>query len=139
MKKLIPILLCLVLALGLFACTKESTGSLWDTATYTADAEVGEGSKTLTLEVTMEEKTITLTVHTDAETVGAALLENGIIAGDEGPYGLYIKEVIGVTADYDVDQTYWAFYIDGEYATTGVSETPVNDADAFRLEYTGIA
>ena len=57
MKKLIPILLCLVLALGLFACTKESTGSLWDTATYTADAEVGEGSKTLTLEVTMEEKT----------------------------------------------------------------------------------
>ncbi|MBP3318752.1 MAG: DUF4430 domain-containing protein [Oscillospiraceae bacterium] len=136
MKKLIPILLCLVLALGLFACTKESTGSLWDTATYTADAEVGEGSKTLTLEVTMEEKTITLTVHTDAETVGAALLENGIIAGDEGPYGLYIKEVIGVTADYDVDQTYWAFYIDGEYGMEGIDLTELSEDAVYGLTRT---
>lgn len=136
MKKCISILLCLVLALGLFACARESEGSLWDKAAYTADAEVGEGSKTLTLEVTMEEKTITLTVHTDAETVGAALLEQGIIAGEEGAYGLYIKEVIGVTADYDADQTYWAFYIDGEYATTGIDLTELSEDVVYGLTHT---
>lgn len=136
MKKAISILLCLVLALGLFACAKETTGSLWDNATYTADAEMGEGSKTLTLEVTMEEKTITLTVHTDAETVGAALLEQGLISGDPGDYGLYIKDVIGVTADYDTDNAYWAFYIDGEYAITGIDLTELSEDAVYALTYT---
>lgn len=136
MKKAISILLCLVLALGLFACAKETTGSLWDNATYTADAEMGEGSKTLTLEVTMEEKTITLTVHTDAETVGAALLEQGLINGDQGEYGLYIKDVIGVTADYDTDKAYWAFYIDGEYAITGIDLTELSEDAVYALAYT---
>ena len=136
MKKTISLLLCLVLALGLFACAKETEGSLWDNAAYTADAELGEGSKTIRVDVTMEEKTITLTVHTDAETVGAALQDEGLISGEEGAYGLYIKDVIGVTADYDADQAYWAFYIDGEYAMTGIDLTEISEDAVYGLTYT---
>ena len=59
-------------------------------------------------------------IHTDKKMVGEALQECGLLEGEDGPYGLYVKTVNGITADYDVDQTYWAFYINGEYAMTGV-------------------
>ena len=62
-------------------------------------------------------------IHTDKTTVGEALLEVKLIEGEDGPYGLYVKSVNGITADYDVDQTYWAFYINGEMAMTGVDKT----------------
>ena len=65
------------------------------------------------------------TVKTDSETVGEALQAVEIIHGDMGDYGLYVKEVNGIVADYDVDGTYWAFYIDGEYAMSGVDTTDV--------------
>lgn len=64
-------------------------------------------------------------IHTDKTTVGEALLEVKLIEGEDGPYGLYVKSVNGITADYDVDQTYWAFYINGEMAMTGVDATNV--------------
>ena len=64
-------------------------------------------------------------IHTDKPTVGEALLEIKLIEGEDGPYGLYVKTVNGITADYDVDQTYWAFYINGEMAMTGVDATNV--------------
>lgn len=64
-------------------------------------------------------------VHTDKTTVGEALLDVDLIAGDESEYGLYVKTVNGITADYDVDQTYWAFYVNGEYASTGVDATAI--------------
>ena len=64
-------------------------------------------------------------IHTDKKTVGEALLEVELIEGEEGAYGLYVKKVNGITADYDVDQTYWAFYINGKMAMTGVDTTNV--------------
>ena len=53
---------------------------------------------------------------------------------EEGDYGLYVKTVNGVTADYDVDQTYWAFYINGEYASTGVDATSVTAGDTYSFK-----
>lgn len=73
-------------------------------------------------------------VYSDAETVGAALLELGMIAGDESDYGLYVKTVNGITADYDVDKTYWAFYINGEYATTGVDSTKIEEGATYTFK-----
>ena len=64
-------------------------------------------------------------IHTDKTTVGEALLELELIEGEESSYGLYVKTVNGITADYDVDQTYWAFYINGEMAMSGVDTTNV--------------
>ena len=64
-------------------------------------------------------------IHTDKTVVGDALLELGLIEGEEGPYGLYVKKVNGITAEYEVDGTYWAFYIGDDYGMTGVDMTEI--------------
>ena len=51
------------------------------------------------------------------------LLKLGVIAGEDSDYGLYVKTVNGETADYDKDGAYWAFYVNGEYAMSGVDYT----------------
>ena len=137
MKKLTSIILALTLILCLAACgdTADKAG-IWANAVYTENTTLGEGAKTVTLDVTIEDKTVTFTVKTDADTVGAALLDNGIITGEDGPYGLYIKSVNGVVADYDIDQSYWAFYIDGEYAMSGVDTTEIAEGATYSLVYT---
>lgn len=73
-------------------------------------------------------------IHTDKTTVGDALLELELIAGDAGDFGLYVKTVNGITADYDVDQTYWAFYVNGEYAMTGVDSTTIEDGASYSFK-----
>lgn len=73
-------------------------------------------------------------INTDKTTVGDALTELGLISGDESEYGLYVKKVNGITADYDKDSTYWAFYIDGEYATTGVDSTEVKAGTTYAFK-----
>ena len=65
-------------------------------------------------------------IHTQESTVGAALLKEGLIEGEEGPYGLYVKSVNGITAIYEEDGSYWAFYEDGEYALAGVDQTEID-------------
>jgi hypothetical protein len=73
-------------------------------------------------------------IHTDKKTVGEALLDVDMIAGDKGEYGLYVKTVNGITADYDVDKTYWAFYVDGEYATSGVDTTNIEEGKTYSFK-----
>lgn len=88
----------------------QKTG-LWENALYTKDTTLGSGKKTVTVEVEAEENKITFTVKTDAETLGDALLENKLVEGDEGQYGLFLTSVNGIKADYSADGSYWAFYI----------------------------
>ena len=73
-------------------------------------------------------------IHTDKTTVGDALLEVDLIAGETSEYGLYVKTVNGITADYDVDQTYWAFYVNGEYATAGVDSTTIEEGATYSFK-----
>jgi len=99
--------------------------------------KLGEGKLQFALTVVDKEGNETLfDIHTDKETVGDALLELKLISGENGDYGLYVKTVNGITADYDKDGTYWAFYINGEYASTGVDSTKVTDgfSYAFKVE-----
>ena len=56
--------------------------------------------------------------------------------GTEGAYGLMINTVNGETADYSVDQSYWSFIINGEYAMEGMNTTPITDGGQYKLEYT---
>lgn len=73
-------------------------------------------------------------IHTDKETVGDALLELEMIAGEDGDFGLYVKAVNGIAADYDVDNTYWAFYVNGEYAMSGVDTTTIEEGTAYMFK-----
>ena len=87
---------------------------------------LGEGQTVFNFVVVDGEgKETNFEIHTDKTSVGEALLELKLIEGEDGAYGLYVKKVNGITADYDVDQTYWAFYINGEMAMTGVDATDV--------------
>ena len=115
--------------------------STTDTAPYneadvSSDVTVlGEGSVSFPLTVVDGDgNTTQFEIHTDKETVGQALLALELIAGDDGEYGLYVKTVNGVTVDYDTDGKYWAFYIDDEYAMTGVDSTPITDGSSYSFK-----
>ena len=136
-RKITALTLIVLTVLALAACfnTVDAEG-LWENATYRRDMEFGKGERVVTVVVAAGESSVTFTINTDKETVGAALLEHQLIAGEDGAYGLYVKTVNGILADYDVDQSYWAFYINGEYAMTGVDTTPITDGEIYKLEYT---
>ena len=132
MKKFLAIVLALVLALGLAGCG--SAPAAKGGAVVTDGAVLGEGAHSFTLEIKdAEGKAVTATINTDEETVGAALSKLDIILGEQSEYGLYVKVVNGITADYDKDQTFWAFYVDGASSQTGVDMTAVTDGSVYTL------
>ena len=96
--------------------------------------ETQQGGKEITINVDhLNGDDTTFTIHTDAEYLRAALEGNGLIAGDESEFGMYVKSVNGMSADYEADGYYWSLYVDGEYATTGVDTTPVTDGGSYSL------
>ena len=151
-KSTLALILALLMTLCLFACkqqaetpettagTSENGGAiapegLWKDATYLEDTEFGEGAKTVKVKVIAEDKSVTFTVKTDAKTLGEALLAHGLIAGDMGDYGLYIKFVNGIRADYDLDKRYWNFTKNGEYMMTGADMTDIADGECYEFTY----
>ena len=141
--KVLSLILCTVLiaAMALFttACSDNAQNNETTTeAQQNSDVTVlGEGETVFAFTVTDKDGNETaFEIHTDKTIVGEALQELELIAGDMGDFGLYVKTVNGITADYDVDGTYWAFYIDGEYAMTGVDATEIvaGSSYAFKVE-----
>jgi hypothetical protein len=135
-KRLLSLLVCIVLvaATALFAagCGKSPVPS--GPLLYNEGCALGQGEKQFELTVADQEgKELVFEISTYAQTVGEALLELGLIEGEEGPYGLYIKSVNGIVADYDTTGTYWAFYVDGDYALSGVDATDIEDGTAYAL------
>lgn len=118
------------------SCKKEEQPDLWNNATYKEDTEFGVGGKTIKVEVEAKEKAVTFTINTDKDTLGDALLEYDLVSGEEGAYGLYIKEVNGIRADYDEDQSYWALNKDGETMLTGADGAEISSGEHYELIYT---
>ena len=116
--------------------TADNADPLWKNALSTEDTELGEGSKTIVVLVQAGEKTVKFTLKTDAEFLGTALEENGLIVGKEGPYGIMIEKVNGIQAIYEKDNAYWGLYSRGEYGMNGADTTPIADGDQYELVYT---
>lgn len=143
-KKLVSWLLCMMLivamALTTVGCGTDEQNGGQPATEQNVDSNVtvlGEGKTKFGFTVVDKDGNATeFEIHTDKATVGEALLELNLIAGDAGEYGLYVKQVNGITADYDVDQTYWAFYVNDAYATGGVDTTAVEAGAkyAFKVE-----
>jgi hypothetical protein len=75
------------------------------------------------------------TVKTDSsKNLREALEGAGLISGEEGQFGLYVKVVDGVTADYDVDGSWWSLTKEGELCS-GVDSTSIADGDRFEFTY----
>ena len=133
MKKITLILLLVAMLLSLCACGEKAPEEP-TTVSLVSGQSYGSGSKTFRFSTTAPDGTETeVTVQTDKDTVGAALLELGLVDGEDSEFDLYIKTVNGITLDYDKDGKYWAFYINGEYAMTGVDATPIEDGAIYAL------
>jgi len=75
-------------------------------------------------------------VSTDETTVGAALLSVGLIDGDDSEWGLMVTHVNGLRADFNEDDAWWAFYIDGEMAPAGVDATDIEEGVTYAFVFT---
>lgn len=138
-KKSFALFLVVIAIFSFASCGKEKIpdGSLWANALYTEDTDFVNGEKHLGLLVTAEDKTIVFNIYSDAETVGEALTENGLVEGTEGQFGLYISHVNGIKAVYEEDGAYWGFLDrDGNLMSTGVDMTELHDGDVYELRYT---
>jgi xylulokinase len=78
-------------------------------------------------------KTLT-TLKTDETTLADALLAEELCEGDLDDYGLYIKYVNGIRADYVLDGGYWwNLIVDGETSMVGASFTTVTEGAVYEL------
>lgn len=139
-NKFVPLFLCLLLiaasAVMLSGC-KQTPANEKEIAADAPIVSMGEGNTEFTFTVVNSDGASTVfKVKTDEQYVGTALVNLGLIEGEDGDYGLYVKTVNGEYHDYDTDGSYWAFYVDGQYATSGVdtTETVSGASYEFRAE-----
>lgn len=124
-KLLIFSVLLMVLAVGMSVISA-----------FTAPAGTA-GEKTITVEVVHKDGTeAEFSYTTDKEFLGELLLEEGLISGDQGQYGLFITTVDGETADFAVDSGWWQLLSDGEKTTVGIDSQPITDGAVYTLAYT---
>lgn len=148
LKSFFVLLLCFVLitAVALFTVgcktnsADENNSSSPTSSSGTSSEEntptvLGEGKLSFDFSVTYKDgKTDYFTINTDKTTVGEALLELNLIAGEDSQYGLYVKTVNGETLDYDTDKMYWAFYENDAYAAAGVDTTEIKAGTTYAFK-----
>ena len=134
-SRVLSVVCVLMLVMLVFtACAEKVDASgKWADATYRSDKEFGEGSKTVTVTVKADENEVSFTIHSDKTYLADALLEHSLIEGEDSEFGLYVKKVNGILADYDVDKTYWGFYKNGEMMMVGVSQAEFADGESYEL------
>ena len=164
-KKSFALVLALVLALGMTACgngesSSSETASSAVSSEVSSEAVSSEavssevasseaapeenaageeettGSKTITLTVVHGDGTSNdITVSTDAENLRDALEAEGIIAGEDNSYGMFVQTVDGETAD-DGEQEWWCLTKGGEMWNYGVDDTEIADGDVYEFTLT---
>ncbi len=141
-KNKLSFIVCIVLIAAMALVTTGCNGKNIDSGNNTQSTILiedgktygkGETSVSLTVADSDGEK-ISCTILTNKKTVGDALSELGIIAGEEGQYGIYIKTVNGKTYDFEKDGKYWAFYVNGEYAQKGIDKTEIDEDAVYMLK-----
>lgn len=120
----------------LLSCIFVAAAAILGAAYFALRPDGEEGTKQFTLEVILTDGSSTShQIKTEEEYVGAALLEEGLIAGHAGEYGLFITTVNGVTAD-DAKQEWWCFTINGEVSMYGIDLVPATDGGHYELTLT---
>ena len=133
--KLLSFALCIVLiaAMALLAGCNDNTITSEGVSSDVTESPKAQKSFTFVV-VDTEGKETSFEITTEKATVGEALLDEGLISGDNDQYGLYVKTVNGLTLDYDTDGMYWAFYVNGEYGMTGVDETEIRPGETYTFK-----
>ena len=95
----------------------------------------GSGAKEFSYKVVDPDgNEVSATIKTDKNSVGEALVELNLIAGETNEYGLYVKSVNNITLDWDKDAMYWGLYVNGEYALTGIDLTEIENGAEYMLK-----
>ena len=95
--------------------------------------ETTSGEKEIDIVVIHADKTEnTYTYQTDAEYLADVLLENHLVDGETGSYGLFITTVDNETVD-ESKQQWWCITKGGEQVNSGADALPVADGDQFEL------
>lgn len=134
-KKLSVLMLCAAMTMIIVGCGNKIEDQV-AAGEWVDGGEIGEGATSFDFVAVNGDDVAEFTVNTDEEMVGMALQEVGLIDGEQSEFGLYVKTVNGVLADYDVDQTFWAFLVDGEMAMVGVDQTAIEEGKVYTLEVT---
>lgn len=146
LKLSVIFVLIAAMALALFSCADTNNGSETTAVTTgateapatSAESTAEEAAKyTLTIKVIDDKgESSDFEIKTNADNLGDALLEAKLVEGEVSEYGLYIKVVNGLRADYELDGAYWALSKGGEYLMTGANDTPIADGETYELTYT---
>lgn len=75
------------------------------------------------------------TIDTNEEFLRGALEQEGLIAGTDGDYGMYVLTVDGETVD-EAKQEWWCLTKDGKTHMLGVDDTPIEDGDHYEFTFT---
>ena len=98
--------------------------------------EVSLGAKSFTVTVVHSDGAEKVfSYKTDAEKLGAFLEAEGLINSQGADQGMF-HTVDGEKADWNENQSYWAFYLGDEYAMTGIYDTNITDGAVYKLVYT---
>lgn len=127
---ILALVLIVAMAFSFSACGNNDS----DANTTTTTQASGEAKKELSFVfkvVDLDGSEKSFDIKTDAKTVGEALVAEKLISGTQGDYGLMVDTVNDIRYDYTADGAYWAFYIDGEMAMTGVDSTDVVDGATY--------
>ena len=102
----------------------------------TDENTLGKGKTSFKLEVTDNKgETKTFTIKTDEKTVGDALMHSDVkLIGIDDEWGM-VDTVNGLKADYLANGSYWAFYINGEYASVGVFDAEIEKDAKYGFNY----
>lgn len=106
-----------------------------DTSDTTDDSQTAGNTFTvIVVHGNGSEKTFQYT--TEEQYLGPVLVSEGLVEGETGAYGLYIKVVDGEKAVYEEDAAYWSIYIGEEGALTGADQIAIEDGATYKLVYT---
>ena len=123
-KTLIAVAVLLVLVIGALL--------IWNANKPAAQV----GGKAIVLEVVHGDgSSKDFSIRTDAEFLRGALEQEGLIAGSESEWGLYVLTVDGETAD-EAQEQWWCLTKDGEMSMTGVDDTAIADGEHYEFTLT---
>ena len=121
-SRILSLILCFVLVAAIALVGSGCGAKETKSDTPSSSNVLGEGETEFTVSITFSDGSEkAYTVNTDKKTVGEALKEVELISGEDG----MVFTVDGETVKYEDGGKYWAFYIDGEYAMTGVDATEI--------------
>ena len=131
MRKLLATLLTLAMVLTLAACVSTVPEE-------TVSDKPGDTAPLMKFTVTVVHADGTeknFAYETNEKNLGDYLEAQGLILSEGADDGMF-HTVDGEKADWNENQSYWAFYLGEEYAMTGIYDTPITDGAVYKLVYT---